>query len=354
MRLLNFSLILFFVSGVCGIAAESLPSSHFYDESTNRYVTLDFSDFKKVKITFRFTGSPGASSRWFGDGEKKDKEISFAQTVGEEGERGTYFIAKGGESKLEIGFKPGQATPQDAGINGVYRHITEEKRLSLAKKEADAAVDYMNTLFKTAAKGWSSEDKPVIADWRNQWPALQNKWMKLTYLPPVKSAVTPPKPAIGGINKPGEVQGPEKQADYWIAMVETTGLAINFFNQQNDKLISPGWDGDYDDGFGGHVSLKLQSSGKLRINLNFSRAGDAQTGEMGGEILPENIKSAKDRELSATFINADAEVADAAQQARVTIRRVGHYLYVATEKIERYTARGWFDGIYRWMPPPPN
>jgi hypothetical protein len=137
-------------------------------------------------------------------------------------------------------------------------------------------------------------------------------------------------------------------------LVETTGLAIGFMNQPNDKLISPGWDGDYDDGFGGHVSLKLQPSGKLRINVNFSRAGDAQTGEMGGEILAENMKPSKDKELSATFINNDPEITDATQQARIKIRRVGHYLFVETEKMERYAARGWFDGIYRWMPPPPN
>lgn len=354
MQLLNCSLILISLTGACAIAAESLPASHFHDESTNRYITLDFKDFKKVMVTFRFTGGPGASSRWYGDGEKKDKEIIFAQIVGEEQERGTYFIAKGGESKLEISFKPGQATPQDAGINGVYRHITEEKRLSLAKKEFEAADDYLNTLFKTAAKSGSPEDKPVIAEWRNQWPSLRDKWMKLTYMPAVKAESTPPKPVIGAVNKPAEGNSSEKQADYWIALVETTGLAINFLSQPNDKLISAGWDGDYDDGFGGHVSLKLQQSGKLRINLSFSRAGDAQTGELGGEILPQNIKAAKDKELSATFINADPEITDIAQQARVTIRRVGHYLFVGTEKTERYASRGWFDGVYRWMPPPPN
>lgn len=354
MRPFDFSLILVALAGACVIAAEPPAVSYFHDESTNRYVGVELKDFKKVLVTFRFAGGPGASSRWLGDGEKKDKEISFAQTVGEEQERGTSFVARGGESKLEVSFKPGQAMPQDAGINGVYRHISEEKRLSLVKKEFEAADDYLNSLYKSAAKSWVSEDKAIITDWRNQWPALRDRWMKLVYTPSVTPAAPSPKPALGGIGKPAEAQGLEKQADYWIAQVETTGLAINFLSQPNDKLISPGWDGEYEDGFGGHVSLKLQSSGKLRINLNFSRAGDAQTGEMGGEILPQNIKSEKDKELSATFINADPEVADSAQQTRVMIRRVGHYLYLTTENAGRYTSRGWFDGIYRWMPPPPN
>lgn len=355
MRFLNFSLLLFALIGAELVAAESPSASHFYDESSGRYLTLEFKDFKKVTVTLRFTGGPGASSRWYGDGEKKDKEILFAQTVGEEQERGAYFIAKGGESKLEIGFKSGQTTPQDAGINGVYRHISEEKRLALVKKEADVAEDYLNSLFKTAAKGWASEDKPVLVAWRNQWPALRDRWMKLAYIPLANPAAPPSsKPAVGGLPKPQDSNAPDKQADYWIALVETTGLAINFLNQQNDKLISPGWDGDYDDGFGGQVSLKLQSSGKLRINLNFSRAGDAQTGEIGGEIQSENIKTGKDKELTATFVNADPEITDAAQQARIMIRRVGHFLFVETEKTERYASRGWFDGIYRWMPPPPN
>ncbi len=353
MRFLNFTLTLFLLSNARVIALDAVPSAHFFDESTSRYVTLDFNDFMKVKITFRFTGSPGASSRWYGDGEKKEKEIIFAQTVGEEQERGTYFVANGGESKLVIGFKTGQATPQDAGINGVYRHITEEKRFSLAKKEFDAADDHLNTLFKSASKGWVSEDKPVLAEWRNRWPALRDRWMKLVYVPPVPVAVTPKAPGTGG-NKAVESNSPEKQADHWIALVETTGLAINFFNQPYDKLISPGWDGDYDDGFGGHVSLKLQQSGKLRINLNFSRANEGQTGELGGEIQPQNMKSGKDKELSATFIHADPEVKEEAQQAKVKIRRLGHFLMVETEKTEGYASRGWFDGIYRWMPPPPN
>lgn len=353
MRFFGFTLFLVFISAFAAVAAEALPSAHFFDETTNRYVTLDFKDFKKVVITIRAAGSPGSSARWFGDGEKNDKEILFAQTVGAEQERGTYFIAKGGESKLEIGFKPGQKMPQDAGINGVYRHITEEKRFSLAKKEFETADDYLNALFKTTSKNWRSEDKPVIAEWRNRWPALRDKWMKIVYAPPA-STVESPKPTVGGINKGAETNTPDRQADYWIALTETTGMAINYFNQPVDKLISPGWDGDYDDGFGGHVSLKLQQSGKLRINLSFSRANEGQTGEMGGEILSQNIKEGKDKELTATFINADPEVTEEAQKAVVRIRRVGHFLFVETEKAGRYAARGWFDGIYRWMPPAPN
>lgn len=323
--------------------------THYFDEATQRHATVANGDFGKVTLVFRFIGTPGTSSRWMGDGTRKEKEITFAQTVGEDQERGTFFIAKGGESKLEVEFKPGQRTPQDAGINGTYRHITDEKRLSLAKKESALAEDALTLAFRTAPKSWPSEDKPVAAAWKSRWPDLRNRWMGLVFKP--TAAPAPVSPKTGAKN--GGANGQIESADYWIALSETTGMALGFLGQPLDKLIPPGWDGEYDDGFGGHASLRLGRDGILRFTLSCTRgSGEGQTGELIGRIPSTALKQEKNGDLTASYQHKDTELKPEEQQAAVTLRKTGHFLFVETQYAQRYCGRAWFDGIYRWGPVP--
>src|SRR5689334_1976759 len=135
--------------------------THYFDETTNRQAIVTEGDFGKVTLVFRFVGGPGSFGRWYGDGNRKDAEITFTQTVGEDQERGTVFVAKATETKLEVAFKPKQRMPVDAGINGTFRHISEEKRMSLAKKESAAADEALVLALKTAPKTWLGEDRSV-------------------------------------------------------------------------------------------------------------------------------------------------------------------------------------------------
>lgn len=323
---------------------------HYFDEVASRHLTVTGADFGKVVIEIRFVGA-GSSSRWFGDGTQKDKEITFAQTVGEDQERGTFFVAKGGESKLEIGYKPGQRTPQDAGINGLYRHITDEKRLSLARKESGVSDDMLGQILKAAPKSWPSEDKPVAGEWKNRWPDLLQRWMGLIFKPAAPAPAAKPLPGVGV--KADDASSPEKQADYWIARTETTNMAIGFLSVPLDKLIPPGWDGEYDDGFGGHVSLRLGRDGILRFSLTCTRgSGDGQTGELTGRIPVSALKKEKNGDFIAGYKHHDAELKPEEQQATVSLRKTGHFLFVETQYAERYRGRAWFDGIYRWGPVP--
>ncbi len=331
-------------------ALEAPREVHYYDETTNRHLTVTNGDFGKVLVAIRSIGGPGSFSRWLGDGNRKDKEIIFAQTVGEDQERGTFFVAKGGESKLEVGYKPGQREPQDAGINGLYRHITEEKRLSLARKEFDFADDALAQLFKTAPKSWAVEDRPAAGEWKNHWADLRVRWMGLIFKPAI---IPVTKTAPGTAPKPSDIVPPEKQADYWIALSETTGMAIAFISAPMDKLIPPGWEGDYDDGFGGHVNLRMRDKGVMRVSLTCTRgSGDGQTAELSGDIPAASLKSEKNKDLITTYTHTDAELKPADKPAVVRLRKFGHFLFVETGHAERYAGRAWFDGIYRWTPPP--
>ena len=332
-------------------AAESPKAVHYFDESTGRHLTVADGEFGKVTVEVRFA-APGSSSRWFGDGTRKDKEITFAQTVGEDQERGTYFMAKGGESKLEVSFKPGQREPQDAGVNGIYRHITDEKRLSLARKEFGVADDMLGQLLKTAPKAWSAEDRRMAVEWKTRWPELLKRWMGLVFKPAAPPALAAKAP-VGTATKSGDPGGSEKDADYWIALTETTAMALGFFGTAPDKSAPPGWDGEYDDGFGGHVSLRLGKDGILRFSLNCTRgSGDGQTGELIGRIPATAVKQETSGELTASYTHNDAELKAGEQQATVTLRKTGHFLVVQAQYAGRYHGRAWFDGIYRWGPVP--
>lgn len=115
-------------------AADASTVTHFYDETGMRHLSLQPLTGGQVEVRVRWASSPGASGVWLGQGTRKEGQLVFAAVVEEGQDRGTYFIAKG-ESKLEIQFRPNQKMPQDPGILGVYRHVSDEKRLQLARKE---------------------------------------------------------------------------------------------------------------------------------------------------------------------------------------------------------------------------
>jgi hypothetical protein len=341
-----------------GSALAAPPATtHYFDEATNRQAVVTEADFGKLTVVIRFVGGPGSFSRWYGEGTRKDNEISFSQTVGEGQERGTEFVAKASETKLEIAFKPKQRMPVDAGINGTYRNISEEKRLSIAKKEAGAADDALAQALKTVPRTWMSEDRSMAGEWKARWPDLRSRWMSLVIKPAPPPAASPAAkslpggaPAFG--SKSTQSATPPPTADSWTALAETTGMGLAFMSQPLDKVV-PGTDGEYDDGFGGHVSLRQGTDGFLRFTLTCNRGiGEGQAGELYGRAPAEQVVKDKNGGFTASYTHKDAELKPEDQQATVKLRKAGHFLVVETQYAARYCGRAWFDGIYRWSPVP--
>ncbi len=331
----------------CLHAAEAPQVARFYDEEGLRYLTLRNTSATGVEVQVRWASEPGSTGTWLGQGTRKDNVVTFAASVEEGQDRGTYYIAKGGESKMEILYRPGQKMPQDAGLLGIYRRISDEKRLQLARKEAQAAEVRLTETLKEAAHTWPAADKPVPADWKARWPGLLGRWMKIAYQPPEA-----PKPKAGQPPVAAkDVASPERDAEYWLKIAQATALGYGFM-QQMPPLKSTSWDGEYDDGFGGHVSIRSTKDGKLRVNLNCTRVNENQGGDLQGQILPEAVKkNGEESTAQAVFIEPD--VPENAREVNVTLKRIGGFLWV---EIRRKAALpgvfSWHDGIYRWGPVP--
>ncbi len=336
----------FFLFVACGHGAE--PVAHFYDEEGLRFLTLRNTSATGVEVTMRSAAEPGSTGVWTGQGNRKDNGILFAAVVEEGQDRGTYFIAKGGESKMEILFKPGQKMPQDPGILGIYRRVSDDKRLQLARKESQAADDRLSAALKEAAHGWSGVDKAMPADWKARWPVLLGRWMKIGYQPPEPKQVKPAQPFSSG----KETLSPEKDVNYWLKLAQVTAVASGFMQQLPDPKNGGAWDGEYDDGFGGHVSIRRAKDGKLRVNLSCVRVTENQGSDVAGQIPVESVKTKNDESTaSAVFIEGD--VPDDAKEISITLKRKGGFLWLETKR--KATPPGslsWFDGIYRWAPVP--
>jgi hypothetical protein len=238
--------------------------------------------------------------------------------------------------------------PQDPGILGVYWRANDEKLLQLLRKESQAADDRLAAALKNASRTWMAADKPVAADWKSNWPALRERWMKIAYQPPAE--VTKPKPGVlmPPPAKRDAISG--KDSNYWLKLAEVTALGY-FFMQTPPNVASTGaWDGDYDDGLGGSVSIRQAKDGKLRVNLSCSRVGDMQAADLTGAVPPQAVKS-KSGEHSAAAVFIEPEVPEDAKEVRVSLRRKGGFLWVETNrKAQPPGSSAWFDGIYRWMP----
>ena len=344
---LQISVLVFLLLTACGSSAEPLTAAHYYDEEGMRYLTLRHTSATGVEVVVRYASEPGSTGMWTGQGSRKDNVITFAAVVDEGQDRGSYFIAKGGESKMEVLFKPGQKMPQDPGILGIYRRVSDEKRLQLARKESQAADERLNAALKAAAHNWAGVDKPVPADWKARWPELLGRWMKISYQPPEPKQVKPAQPFSSG----KDTFTPEKDVQYWLKLAQATAVAYSFLQQAPD-LKASSWDGEYDDGFGGHVSIRRAKDGKLRVNLTCTRVNENQGSDLAGQIPAEAVKS-KDDESTAAAVFIEPDVPEAAKEISITLKRKGGFLWLETKR--KATPPGslsWFDGIYRWSPVP--
>lgn len=346
---LRTSVLAFFLLAACGHAAEPLATTYFYDEESMRYLTLRQTSATGVEVIMRWASEPGSTGMWTGQGNRKDNLLTFAALVDEGQDRGSYFIAKGGESKMEILFKPGQKMPQDPGILGIYRRVSDEKRLQLARKESLAADERLGVTLKEAAHSASGADKAMPADWKARWPALLGRWMRIAYQPPEPVKAKPGPPSAAGAGK--DAPTPEKDVNYWLKHAQATAAAYGFM-QQPPVLKSSSWDGEYDDGFGGHVSIRRAKDGKLRVNLNCTRVNENQGADLAGQIPPEAVTSKND-ETTAAAVFIETDVPEAAKEVSITLKRKGGFLWVETKR--KATPPGslsWFDGIYRWSEVP--
>jgi hypothetical protein len=331
-----------------GMGAAPTPPLHFYDEARFRHLTLTQAEFGRFKVDIRFVGGPGECSKWEGSGTKKEKEFVFSRNVGEEENRGTVYIGTGGESRFLVKLKPKQEKAlQDEGIVGEYRHVTEEKRFQLAKKELEAADKRLMELFKTMGKTLKGDDKPIAAEFKQRWPALRDRIMSLAYKAPAPAATTT-KPPLGASPRTDDASA-DKNPDRLWAMVEADSAEIGFVSGQIDPKVKETFDGDYNDGFGGSLSIYQNAqSGDVRFTLNCNRGADAQTGELTGAIPAKPIRKDAPTDGWLDYTHKDEAVPDASKQIHIRLKRVGHYVIVESE---RNASKAWFDGIYRKQPP---
>lgn len=331
-------------------AAGPAGITHYYDEVTFRYLTLESVGATQVQVQMRGAGEPGVNNVWMGQGSWKEKQLVFAALVEEGQDRGTFFVAKGGESKLEVEFRPGQKMPQDPGILGSYRRISDEKRLQLARKEFQAADERLQATLKASSRTWTSEDKPVAADWKGRWPALRERWMKIAYQAPeaAKAQVGPFPPQAKG--RPAV----EMDVAYWLKMAQATASGYYFMQQMPDGKSQEAWDGSYDDGFGGQVSIRRTADGRLRVSLACSRVNELQGSDLQGVIPVDGVKAKKAGEpASAEGVFVDPEMPDATKEVQVRLKRKGGFLWVEIQRKQEPPGRlAWLDGIYRWAPVP--
>lgn len=337
-------LCLALVGACCSLlAADAVQEGRYFDETASRHLTLEKAGSGASRIIIRFAADPGSEARWTGIGQRDDKQLVFALEVEDNQDRGAFYIANISESKVDITLKPGQKKAQDAGIVGTYRHTSGQKLQQVAKKEAQLANTRLLTALKNGVKKWSSSDRPALSLWKDQWPGLRDRWMDISYKAPAKDPkakdATPANPA-------------EKPAEYWFKLAEATMHGYSFVETLPDPKTGTGWEAEYDDFAGGHVSITQMRDGGLHVTLSISRAGDTQTGTIDTLVKAADVSKDKTGSLAANFTVTDPEVKDAAEQAKVHLTKIGHYLKVEVENPKHYTVRGWFDGIYRGSPPP--
>ncbi len=342
-----------FAVSALALSASAQPAgpAYYHDEAGQRHLTVIPMGGSRVEVRVRWAAEPGSTGEWVGQGTRTDLQLSFSAVVDEGQDRGAFFITKGGESKQEILFRPGQRIPQDPGILGSYRRVSDEKRLQLAKKEFQAADDRLAEFSKTASRSWPSADKPVAADWKGRWPALQGRWMEIAWQPPATTSADA-KPVQMQPFAPKQAPSFEKEAGWWLKRAEATAMAYRFIQQPPDPTGKGEWEGDYDDGFGGRVSIRRALDGRLRVNLSCTRGNEFQGSDIEGAIPAAEVRE-KGGESSAEAVFRQADVPEDARDVQVTLRRKGGFLWVATKrKVAPPGSRAWFDGIYRWMPAP--
>jgi hypothetical protein len=339
----------FLLLAVSAWAAEPAASapSFYYDETTARHLVLKPGEFGSTLVEVRFAYEAGSANRWFGIGQRKDKTLVFTRVAGEGEDRGTVFAANVSESKVEITYRPGQKEPQDAGINGIYRRASDAKRMQLAKKEFEAAGDRLANSLKAAAKARSGKEKDAMSRWREQWPVMRQRCLNISY------KVSPG--LLGGL-EPVAATNPEavKDPDYWFKQAEITTRGSYFVESVPDPRTGTGWDGEYDDFSGGHVSLRLQKDGRLRMSIYFYRAEEVINEGTEAVAPVDKIITGKDGEMTAEMVYQPVAEEGSPPKSPVHFRliKLGRYLEVKTDGADKLAGRGWFDGIYRGGPVP--
>lgn len=315
------------------VEEEQTPAvSHYFDEENLRHLMIDRTEDPAVKVEIRFAADPGYSYRWDGKGTSEKREIRFTRILGEEDERGAEFTASVSGSRAQIDFSPDQIEPGDEGLNGEYRRVSGEKRLSLVKRELKSA----EVALANALKNLGNANEPGIVEWKRRWVDLRERVAALRPLP--------------------DTAIPEDLPEYWITLVETTGAARAFAEQPLYEVPLPeNGTGDYDDGFGGRVALRARDDGSYRLGFSWQRGElEAMGSDLSVEILPEKVQKAADGSWTATFTHDDpgtgASAGDLLPLFRV--QKTGRFLIVDVEHAQRHTGKAWIDGVYRWGPLP--
>lgn len=348
MNTIKLLLLLTLEMSACLLLAAEDPAGKlvFYDEETRRYLTLGNGSAGNTRVTVRFAQDPGSLGTWTGQGTRREKELLFARMVGEGEDQGTFFLAEISESKVVVGYKPGTREPQDAGINGTYRRASEAKQQQLLKKEFQEANDRLVAALKAATKTWAPGDRGALAQWKEQWPSMRQRWLELA---------VPSVPADAGAAKAGRPspgKPAEQGAAHWLALAQATARGYYFIEWLPDAKTGTGWDGEYDDLGGGHASLRLAKDGKLRVSLSSGRVSDVEASTMDVTVPAEKVLAGKDGGMTAEFVFSDPEAVVKRAPAKVRLTKLGRYLKIETEGAEPYAGRGWFDGIYRGSPAP--
>lgn len=317
-------------------AEDAIPAPavlHYFDEESGRMVTIRESEPPKVRVEIRFPSDPGFPYLWVGSGTREENRIIFSRVVGEEEPPGSKFIARTG-SRLEIEFAPGQSAPVDEGFLGEHRRLSEEKRLSFALKELKRADEAL----VTAQRKWGKPKDPALVEWNRLWPALRSRWAARNQL---NAAITP--------------AAPPADSDAAYLLVETTGQAIGFFNQDPPADPPPAdGSGNYDDGFGGSVTLRARSDGSFRLGFGWQRGDlEAMGSDFAFDLPAAAVKRERDSgDWSAEYLYPDPEAPTGAPLGRIRVRKMGRFLQVEALDASKLTGPGWVDGIYRWGPIP--
>jgi len=311
----------------------ALKISYYHEEESGRQVKVRETDAASVEVEIRFPGEPGYFSRWMGKGTRTGNEIVFTRNIGAEEDPGAKFTAKLG-SRLEIEFAPDQVEPADEGFQGEYRRISEERHLSLAVRESKSAEEALEKVQRQ----WGGSKDANLVEWRRRWPDLRRRWMGRNPVNPAPDETTP-----------------GASADHWLAVVESTGMAIAFFNPPVPEMpVPPDGSGDYDDGFGGRVSVRARADGSYRLGFGWQRGDlEAMGSEFSFDLPAAEVKRARGGDdWTADFVHADASVPAGEPRARFRLHKSGRYLWVEATDATRYVGRAWIDGIYRWGPIP--
>jgi hypothetical protein len=326
-------LLLFLCS--TGFAAET---TYWIDEVGQRQLTMVEDEARRVTLSFRWTYDPGALPGWNGNGQRAGDSTVFAVTVADENEiRDPFFRAKRSENRLEIDFRsPDKPDQPDPGIRGVFTRLSDEKRLLVAKREFEAAEARLVLALQNATRDGRHDDKVIVSDWRAKWADLRKKWLSISYAP-------------DGVK-------PEADPLFWQRLAQATMFGYAFNEQRVDPKNKGGWAGDYNDGFGGSITIRERKEGALRINLNCSRgldAGDLNVTDVAGDIPASAVKKQGELRTAEAVLelNGGAEGAPP-KKVRVKLQRRGGALWVEAVFLQPGDRKGWLDGIYRWYPVP--